>query len=60
MEENYKKSKKENQKVYIDCLKESWLISRIFNDSVACKPYLHYMIDISERLEQIKGMVDAG
>jgi len=23
MEENYKKSKKENQKVYIDCLKES-------------------------------------
>jgi len=60
MEENYKKSKKENQKVYIDCLKESYLMSKFFNDSADCKPDLHYMIDISKRLEQIKVMVDAG
>ena len=33
---------------------------KIFNISADCKPYLHYMVDISERLSQIKEMVDAG
>ena len=31
-----------------------------FNVSADCKPGLHYMVDISEKLEQIKVMVDAG
>ena len=33
---------------------------KIFNISADCKPDLHYMVDISERLSQIKEMVDAG
>lgn len=33
---------------------------KIFNVSGDCKPELHYMVDISERLQQIKEMVDAG
>lgn len=33
---------------------------KMFNVSADCKPELHYMVDISERLQQIKEMVDAG
>ncbi len=35
-------------------------MSRIFNVTGDCKPALHYMADITEKLRQIKGMVDAG
>ena len=31
-----------------------------FNVSGDCQPDLHYMVDLSERLRQIKAMVDAG
>ena len=35
-------------------------MSKIFNVNADCKPDLHYMVDINERLKQIKVMVDAG
>ena len=35
-------------------------MSKVFNVSADCKPDLHYMVDISEQLGQIKEMVDAG
>lgn len=35
-------------------------MEKIFNVSGDCKPELHYMVDISERLQQMKEMVDAG
>ena len=35
-------------------------MSKVFNISADCKPDLHYMVDISEQLGQIKEMVDAG
>jgi len=31
-----------------------------FNTTGTCFPQMHYMVDISERVEQIKGMVDQG
>lgn len=36
------------------------MMSRTFNITADCKPSLHYMVDLSGRLEQIKKMVDAG
>lgn len=36
------------------------IVGRIFNVSADCKPELHYMADISEKLRQIKAMVDEG
>lgn len=36
------------------------MVKKVFNVSADCKPELHYMVDISDRLEQIKAMVDAG
>ena len=41
-------------------LMEDWTMRKIFNISADCKPDLHYMVDISERLSQSKEMVDAG
>lgn len=35
-------------------------MGKIFNVSADCQPELHYMVDISERLQKIKEMVDAG
>lgn len=35
-------------------------MSRIFNISGDCKPDLHYMVGISERLQKIKELVDRG
>lgn len=35
-------------------------MSKIFNVSGDCKPEIHYMVDISERLHEIKKMVDKG
>lgn len=35
-------------------------MKKCFNVSADCKSWLHYMVDISDRLEQIKAMVDAG
>ena len=35
-------------------------MNRIFNITADCKPAFHYMVDISERIQQIKKMVDAG
>lgn len=35
-------------------------MSRFFNVSAACSPDLHYMVDLTDRLYQIKDMVDAG
>ena len=35
-------------------------MNKVFNVSADCKPELHYMVDISEQLDQIKAMVDAG
>ncbi len=39
---------------------EEYMMSRTFNITADCKPSLHYMVDLSGRLEQIKKMVDAG
>ncbi len=33
---------------------------KTFNITADCKPKLHYMVDLSSRLEQIKGYVDRG
>lgn len=35
-------------------------MGKIFNTDGYCDPELHYMIDLSGRLQEIKGMVDAG
>ena len=35
-------------------------MSRTFNITADCKPSIHYMVDITDRLEQIKKMIDAG
>lgn len=35
-------------------------MAKAFNINADCKPGLHYMVDISGRLRQIKSMVDAG
>ena len=35
-------------------------MSRTFNITADCKPSLHYMVDITDRLEKIKKMIDAG
>lgn len=35
-------------------------MGKIFNVTADCKPHLHYMVDISSRLEQIKGYIDRG
>lgn len=35
-------------------------MSKVFNISADCKPGLHYMVDISQRLKMIKGYVDRG
>lgn len=35
-------------------------MAKTFNITADCKPALHYMVDISGRLEQIKRMIDAG
>lgn len=35
-------------------------MKKIFNINGDCKPDLHYMVDMSRRLMQIKKMVDAG
>lgn len=31
-----------------------------FNITGDCKPKLHYMVDLTQRLEKIKAMVDSG
>ena len=35
-------------------------MGKIFNVNGDCKPNLHYMVDISERLRKIKELVDRG
>lgn len=35
-------------------------LKKIFNVNGSCNPQIHYMIDLSERLSEIKKMVDAG
>ena len=35
-------------------------MGRLFNVNGNCIPELHYMVDLTERLEQVKNMVDAG
>lgn len=35
-------------------------MNRIFNVNADCRPELHYMVDITGRLQEIKKMVDAG
>ena len=35
-------------------------MAKTFNITADCKPSLHYMVDISGRLGQIKKMIDAG
>ncbi len=35
-------------------------MEKVFNTSAACMPDKHYMVDITEKLEQIKGMADKG
>lgn len=37
-----------------------YTMGKVFNVSADCKPELHYMADISGKLNQIKAMVDAG
>ena len=33
---------------------------KYFNITGDCKPKLHYMVDLTQRLEKIKAMVDNG
>lgn len=35
-------------------------MKKIFNTNAVCRPQEHYMVDISDKLVQIKAMVDAG
>ena len=35
-------------------------MSKVFNVNGACRPDMHYMIDLKPRLEKIKRMVDNG
>lgn len=35
-------------------------MSKVFNVSAACSPDLHYMVNLEDRLQQIKSMVDLG
>ncbi len=35
-------------------------MKKVFNVSADCKPNLHYMVDISERLQKIKSLIDRG
>lgn len=35
-------------------------MSKVFNVTGDCKPDIHYMVDITEKLKQIKAMVDEG
>lgn len=35
-------------------------MGKLFNVNAACIQELHYMVDISDKLEKIKSMVDAG
>lgn len=41
-------------------MQKRWKMSKIFNTSAVCRPEIHYMVDFSDRLEQIKKMVDRG
>lgn len=41
-------------------MKESELHMKVFNTTAVCIPSKHYMVDLSERVAQIKKMVDAG
>lgn len=35
-------------------------MGRYFNVNAVCSPNEHYMVDISDKLQQIKAMIDAG
>ena len=35
-------------------------MKKFFNVNGSCNPQIHYMIDLSERLSEIKKMIDAG
>ena len=35
-------------------------MNKIFNTNAVCRPEEHYMVDISDKLSQIKLMIDAG
>lgn len=35
-------------------------VGKYFNVNGACNPNLHYMVDITDKLTQIRSMVDAG
>jgi hypothetical protein len=41
-------------------VRESQDMGKVFNITGACNPKLHYMVDISNRLEEIKKLVDKG
>lgn len=35
-------------------------MGKIFNVTADCKPNIHYMVDITDKLVEIKKMIDAG
>ena len=35
-------------------------MAKVFNVTAVCLPDEHYMVDLSSRLEEMKGYVDAG
>ena len=39
---------------------ENQSMTKSFNTAADCKPQIHYMVDITERLNQIRCMVDSG
>jgi hypothetical protein len=49
---------KEEQSQREDCRKESTM--KAFNTTAVCIPSKHYMVDLSERVAEIKKLVDAG
>ena len=46
--------------LFIQDFAEGENMGKTFNVSAACRKELHYMVDISDKLSQIKEMVDRG
>ena len=38
--------------------RDEWM--KVFNTTAVCIPEKHYMVDLSERIKEIKKLVDAG
>ena len=48
-----------SRRVCIVIPERSFLMAKYFNTTAVCMPKKHYMVNIDERLEEIKALVDA-